>query len=251
MGIPRIFIDQPLNTGELVELCENSAHHIAQVLRKKVQDSLVLFNGQGGEFQACIASIRRTSVQVRIGAHVPIERESPLRIALVQGISRGDRMDYTLQKSVELGVSAIVPVQTRRSTVYLDEERSGQRLMHWRRILIHACEQCGRNQLPRLEPPQSLAQWLACPQPGLKLLLAAGAKTTLTSLRSSNEEITLLAGPEGGFSEEEHRAAEAAGYLPLSLGPRILRTETAATAALAALQALWGDLADSRVTQGV
>jgi 16S rRNA (uracil1498-N3)-methyltransferase len=248
MGVPRIFIDQPLNSGERVLLREDSAHHIAQVLRKKVQDSVVLFNGRGGEFQARIESIQRTNVQVRIGAYAAVERESPLRITLVQGISRGERMDYTLQKSVELGVSAIVPVQTQRSTVRLDEERGGRRIVHWRKVLIGACEQCGRNQVPRLEPPQRLEQWLIHPQPGLKLLLAAEAKAALASLSSPQGEITLLAGPEGGFSEEEQRAAKAAGYLPLSLGPRVLRTETAALAALAALQTLWGDLADGRVT---
>jgi 16S rRNA (uracil1498-N3)-methyltransferase len=153
-------------------------------------------------------------------------------------------MDYTLQKAVELGVSAIAPVQTERSVVRLDEVRSGKRLMHWRKIIIGACEQCGRNRLPRLESIQIVSRWLAGSHLGIKLLLAAEARATLGSLAApQGRPIILLAGPEGGFSEAEHTRAETAGYLPLSLGPRILRTETAALTALAALQALWGDLA--------
>ena len=230
--------------GDRLELPADTAHHIVQVLRKRFQDPLVLFNGRGGEFQAHLESIRRSTLWVRIGTHRPIERESPLSITLVQGISRGERMDYTLQKAVELGISALVPVQAERSVVRLDEVRSGKRLMHWHKIIIGACEQCGRNRVPRLESIQTLDQWLTGPYPGLKLLLAAEARATLGSLAApQGRPIILLAGPEGGFSEAEHTIAQTAGYLPLSLGPRILRTETAALAALAALQALWGDLA--------
>lgn len=227
-----------------MELPADTAHHIVQVLRKRFQDPLVLFNGRGGEFQAHLESIRRSALWVRIGTYRPIERESPLSITLVQGISKGERMDYTLQKAVELGISALVPVQAERSVVCLDEVRSGKRLMHWHKIIIGACEQCGRNRVPRLESIQTLGQWLTGPYPGLKLLLAAEARATLGSLAApQGRHIILLAGPEGGFSEAEHTIAETAGYLPLSLGPRILRTETAALTALAALQALWGDLA--------
>jgi 16S rRNA (uracil1498-N3)-methyltransferase len=242
--VPRIFVDRPLMMGDRVELPADTAHHIVQVLRKQFQDPLVLFNGRGGEFQAHLESIRRSTLWVRIGTYRPIERESPLSITLVQGISKGERMDYTLQKAVELGISALVPVQTERSVVRLDEVRSDKRLMHWHKIIIGACEQCGRNRVPRLESIQTLGQWLTGPYPGLKLLLAAEARATLGSLAApQGRPIILLAGPEGGFSEAEHTIAETAGYLPLSLGPRILRTETAALTALAALQALWGDLA--------
>jgi 16S rRNA (uracil1498-N3)-methyltransferase len=240
--IPRIFIDQPLNEGESIALSPDAAHHVARVLRLCVADPLILFNGQGGEWGACIESITKSTVQVRVGALYPIERESPLNITLVQGISRGERMDYTIQKAVELGVSAIVPVLTRRSTVRLEAERGERRLEHWRKVIIGACEQCGRNHIPPIEPIRPFTQWLACSEPSLKLLLEPNSSQTLSTLPKPTGSITLLAGPEGGLSEEECREAIAEGCLPIRLGPRVLRTETAALVALSALQTLWGDL---------
>jgi len=243
MAIARIFIDQPLGKDNLIALPAEAAHHVARVLRLRVNDPLRLFNGRGGEFGARVESAAKSAVHVRVETYYPIERESPLTIALVQGISRGERMDFTLQKAVELGVSAIVPVLTQRSTVRLEAERSGRRLAHWREVIISACEQSGRNQIPPIEPIQPLAQWLAHAPPGLRLLLAPETTQTLSTLTTKpTGPVTLLVGPEGGFSAQESQALVTAGCLPVRFGPRVLRTETAALAALSALQTLWGDM---------
>jgi 16S rRNA (uracil1498-N3)-methyltransferase len=240
--ISRIFIPQTLKEGESIALPPGAAHHVARVLRLCAADPLVLFNGQGGEWDARIESITKSTVRARINAFHSTERESPLNITLVQGISRGERMDYTIQKAVELGVSAIVPVLTRRSTVRLEADRSERRLEHWQKVVIGACEQCGRNRIPPIGPIQPLVQCLARSGPGLKFLLAPESSQTLSTLPAPTAPIILLAGPEGGLSKEECPEATTAGYLPIRLGPRVLRTETAALVALSAMQTLWGDL---------
>jgi 16S rRNA (uracil1498-N3)-methyltransferase len=183
-------------------------------------------------------------VTIKTGAHLAVEREAPLYILLAQGLSSGDRMDLTLQKSVELGVAAIQPVATERSVVKLKNERAAKRAEHWQNLVISACEQCGRNRVPPVAPLLGLGEWLAqISQPGdeLRLMLSPHAAVSLRELAPANGRIMLLAGPEGGLAPGEVQSAQSRGFAPVRLGPRVLRTETAALAALAAIQALWGD----------
>src|SRR3990172_2295277 len=226
MRVPRVYTESTLAPGALVQLEQESSHHVAQVLRLRVGDAVCLFNGKGVECEGRIISLSKQCAGVTLDSYAEVTRESPLRITLAQGISRGERMDYTIQKAVELGVNAIVPVISHRTTVKLDEDRADKRMEHWRRGIISACEQCGRNCLPTLLPVQRLDQWLTNPTGGLKLLLRGNAETSLPTAQC-NKDIVVLIGPEGGLTEPEVNAAERAGYLPMRLGPRILRTETA------------------------
>ncbi len=241
MRIPRIFIDQNLAEGQQYPLSGSAAHHITHVLRMKAGQSLALFNGKGGQFVAEIRSISKKGVDVVTHQHHREDRESHLQITLAQGISRGERMDYTLQKAVELGVARIVPVLCDYTNVKLDDARISKRHEHWRNIIINACEQCGRNRLPELLPVQDFDKWISDEQRGLKLILHPVAAKTLGQLRPLQQAITLLAGPEGGFSDNEVSLSVKYEYQPVILGPRILRTETAALAAISACQTLWGD----------
>lgn len=208
-------------------------------------DDLVLFNGQGGEYAARIASIERSRVSVDVLAWNSVERESPINVTLVQALQSGEKMDMTVQKAVELGVSRIVPVMSKRSVVRLDGARAEKRVEHWRGVAVAACEQCGRNRLPEVVPLGGLDAWLsAAPNDGaLRLMLAPGAGLTLDRIEppTPGSRIELLIGAEGGLSPDELEKATRAGYVSVCLGPRILRTETAGLAALAVLQALWGD----------
>jgi 16S rRNA (uracil1498-N3)-methyltransferase len=237
----RVYTDQALAPGQPVELDEAASHHLTGVMRLRVGDPLVLFDGRGTECQGVIERIGKRRVAVSLQTHDPVSRESPLQVTLAQGISRGERMDYTIQKAVELGVTAIAPLTTLRSTVKLDADRTEKRLAHWHKVIVSACEQCGRNHLPRLLPVQGLQQWLDRPENGSKIVLRGGAETALSALTPPHNTVTMLIGPEGGLDPVELESAARAGYLPVRLGPRILRTETAAVAALAAMQALWGD----------
>lgn len=241
MRTPRIYCPQVLRAGEQVTLAEDAANHVARVLRLREGAPLVLFNGMGGEFEATITSIARREVVVAVHDHRARECESPLSITLVQAVSRGERMDYTIQKAVELGVTRIVPVLSARSVVSLDEERRGRRMEHWRKIIVGACEQCGRNRLPDLLEARPLETWLKQSPAGLALVLDHRAEHGLGELMAART-VTLLIGPEGGLTPEEVSAARTAGYQGLRLGPRVLRTETAAVTALSILQARWGDL---------
>ncbi len=241
MRIPRIHCAQPLRVGERIQLVDEAANHVARVLRLREGAPLVLFNGTGGEFDASVTAVARREVVVAVHDQRARECESPLSITLVQAVSRGERMDYTIQKAVELGVSRIVPVLSARSVVSLDEERRGRRMEHWRKIIVGACEQCGRNRLPELLDVRPLAAWLQQPAEGLALVLDHRAEHRLREHELA-QAVTLLIGPEGGLAAEEVAAAEAVGYGGLRLGPRVLRTETAAVAALSVLQARWGDL---------
>lgn len=241
MRIPRIHCGQPLRANEHIQLGDEAANHVARVLRLREGAPLILFDGTGGEFAAQVVALGRRNVTVEIAEHHVRESESPLEITLVQAVSRGERMDYTIQKAVELGVTRIVPVLSARSVVSLDEERRGRRMEHWRKIIVGACEQCGRNRLPELLDVRPLAAWLQQPTEGLALVLDHRAEQRLGEL-GAGRAVTLLIGPEGGLAAEEVAAAGAAGYRGLRLGPRVLRTETAAVAALSALQARWGDL---------
>ena len=242
MRVPRLFLPARLREGACVDLPGEVAEHLGRVLRLGPGADLTLFDGEGGEWQATIEVLERGRVGVRVGGHRPADRESPLHLILAQGISRGERMDYTLQKAVELGVSRIVPIVTERSVVRLSAERRKRRAEHWAKVVQAACEQCGRTRVPRLLPVATMDEWLSGVVPGLKLLLIRKEGACRLSELAPDPSITLLIGPEGGFAAEEASAAERAGYRALRLGPRVLRTETAAVAALSALQALWGDL---------
>lgn len=218
------------------------AHHVAHVLRLAAGDAVVIFDGRGLEYAATIERIGKSGVTLRVGEPREVDRESPLTVTLAQGISSGERMDYTVQKAVELGVGAIQPLATERSVVRLDAARAAKRLAHWQAVAIAACEQCGRNRVPSVLPVVPFTAWLgAGGATGLRLTLAPGASATLRDLARPREPVMLLAGPEGGLSPRERNDAQAAGYTPIRLGPRVLRTETAALAALAAMQTLWGD----------
>lgn len=241
--MPRFYLPDPLHADTIISLPEASAHHAARVLRLSAGDAVTLFDGSGAEWPASISHIDRRAVEVHVHHAVPVERESPLRITLAQGISSGERMDYTLQKAVELGITAIQPIACARSVVKLAGERADKRRSHWQNLVIAACEQCGRNRIPAVAAIAPLTSWLAQPDStATRLMFAPEADHTLHNLPRPAGPVIMLAGPEGGFAPHEYTAALAAGFIPIRLGPRVLRTETAALAALAALQTLWGDL---------
>lgn len=241
MSTPRFYLDQPLASGARFSLPPGPARHAARALRLTEGNVITLFNGSGGEFVARIERIHKDDVAVRVAEHRAIEREAPLRIVLAQGISSGERMDYTLQKAVELGIAGIQPLATKRSVVKLNGERSERRVVHWQGVVASACEQCGRNQLPPVAQPLALANWLGSRPPGRLLFLSPLAERRFADLPAPEGVDTLVAGPEGGFEADEIAALDAARAIPVRLGPRVLRTETAALAALAVMQTLWGD----------
>ena len=243
MRIPRIHHDGPLAEGMQLTLEEAPSVHAARAVTAPGA-ALCLFNGRGGEFDALIDGAERGRTRVRVGAHRPHDSESPLPITLAQGISRGERMDITLQKAVELGAARIVPLVTSYCQVRLEGERLERRHRHWLGIIIAACEQCGRTRLPELLPAMPLAEWLATAATAddLRIVLDHRAQRSFAQLEAAPRALTLLAGPEGGLEDTEIAAAERAGYLGLRLGPRVLRTETAGLVALTAMQLRWGDL---------
>ena len=235
--IPRLFVDAALQPRANVELPEAAAHHAARVLRLRAGDRVVLFDGRGGEYEASLAMPGRDRVVAQTGEHRALERESPLAVTLVQAVSSGEKMDFTVQKAVELGVAAIQPVLSEKSVVRLDGERGAKKLAHWRRIAIAACEQCGRNRIPAISEPVALERYQ--PPAGSKILLSPAGSARLADLAKG--PVVLAAGPEAGFSADEERRLRQCGFTPVRLGPRVLRTETAALSALAALNALAGD----------
>ena len=242
MRIPRLHLPVPLTVGATVPLDDNALNHAVRVLRLKPGAALILFDGAGGAFAATLAEVGKRAAWARVTAALPGEVESPLRVALAQGVSRGEKMDYTLQKAVELGVAVIQPLFAERGGVDLAGERLARKVRHWRGIIVGACEQCGRNRLPELRQPLTLAEWLEQPaEPDLRLLLDPLAERGLRGLEPPAATVTLLIGPEGGLSPMEIAQARKAGFAGVRLGPRVLRTETAGVAALAAVQALWGD----------
>ena len=240
---PRLFCPGEIPAGGLLELPEAAAHHAVRVLRLAPGDNVRLFNGEGAEWDSQIAGVRKTGVSVRVGARHERDVEAKLRVVLAQGISARERMDFTVQKAVELGVAGIQPIETRRSVVRLREERASRRVDHWRNLAAAACEQCGRNRVPLVHPIESLPDWLGgLPRDAAqaRLLLTPGAALRLRDLPAPRS-VVLLAGPEGGLAQEERELAELCGFQAVRLGPRILRTETAALAAMAAMHVLWGD----------
>jgi 16S rRNA (uracil1498-N3)-methyltransferase len=239
---PRFFLPSPLAVGREVALPPNAAHHVSAVLRLRPGDAVTLFDGSGGEYGARIERMTSRAVDVVVGEHRASERESPLSVTLVQAVIAAERMDYVIQKSVELGVSEIAPVTCARGVTRLDASRAERRAEHWRQIAIASCEQCGRNRLPGVHAPADLTTWLRrASAAGARLLLAPAAQTTLGSIGAPANGIELLVGPEGGLTPDEEAAALAAGFNAIRVGPRVLRTETAGPAMLAAMNALWGD----------
>jgi len=241
--VTRLYVPDALAAHTEHTVREATANHITRVLRLRSGDALVVFDGRGGQYAARIAAVRKSTVVLRVAEHEAAERESPLHITLAQGISRGERMDFVMQKATELGVSRIVPVVSERSVVRLDAPQADNRLRHWRAVVIAACEQCGRNRVPELDPPLALERLLASEKlPERRLMLTADATLRVRDLEAKPEPVAVLIGPEGGLAPAEHSAALRAGFLALRVGPRVLRTETAALTALAALQLLGGDL---------
>ena len=241
MRISRLCVPQALHAGSTLSLNPDSAHYLRTVLRLKRGDELTIFNGAGGEYPAVLQLVSRDEVIAVLGDFDPRDAESPLQTHLGLGISRGERMDIAIQKAVELGVSAITPLFTERCVVHLDEAKTDQRWRHWQMVARSACEQCGRNRLPEVRRPAKLDAWMG-EQAGLRLFLHPHGGKTLREIDPPSGAVCLLSGPEGGFSERERLNALAAGFTPLRLGPRVLRTETAALTALAAIQTLFGDL---------
>jgi len=243
MRLIRVHVEGMLSPGAQVRLEAAAAAHVTRVLRLGVGDAVTLFNGDGADYPARISALGRGTVGVEVAGRTAARAESPLAVTLVQGIARTERMDLVLQKATELGVAAILPVVTARSVVRLDAAGGARKLGHWRGIAIAACEQCGRARVPVVAEPITLAAHLAAPtRAARRLLLAPESETSLAAEAAGAGSIELLVGPEGGLDDGEQQAALAAGYRACRLGPRILRSETAAIAALAVLQATAGDL---------
>lgn len=239
----RIHVDLPLAIGTETALPAQAGEHVARVLRLVAGDPLTLFNGDGDDYTATITSVGKREVLVRVLDRQAVERESPLPLTLAQGVARGEKMDLIVQKATELGVARIVPLLTERAEVKLDAARAEKRLAHWRAVAASACEQCGRARLPEILPTQTLPAWLASldDAAALRLALLPEATASARDLRPGNAGALLAVGPEGGLGERDVALLGEAGFRGLRLGPRILRTETAGLAALAALQALHGD----------
>jgi 16S rRNA (uracil1498-N3)-methyltransferase len=236
----RIFIDKELSVGVEIALAATQTRHLVQVLRARVGAPVTLFNGRGGEYRGVIVVQNRREAVVRVDEFCAIERESPLAITLVQGISRGERMDYSIQKAVELGVACIVPFQSERTNVRLSAERAQRRMQHWHGIIAHACEQSGRNRIPNLESIHSLEQVSAI-SGDVRFVMNPAATGTPSAGKAKAKSAVLVVGPEGGLDEHELTYLNRVGFIDMRLGPRVLRTETAAITGLSILQARYGD----------
>jgi len=244
MRLTRVYVDADLQAGQRLTIEGSAGNHVARVLRLRVGESVTLFNGQGGEYAASIEEIRRDTVMVTVQERRALERESPCQIVLAQGISRGERMDWVVQKATELGVARIAPLFTERSVVHLDDKQAARKVQHWRAIAIAACEQSGRNRVPEIAQPVGLYDLLeqASAPRGAALLLSPGAALRIADIAPDEAGVTVLIGPEGGLADLEQETAVKSGFTPVRLGPRVLRTETAAVCALTLLQQKFGDL---------
>ncbi|HVT37109.1 MAG TPA: 16S rRNA (uracil(1498)-N(3))-methyltransferase [Nevskiaceae bacterium] len=240
----RIYIPAELKPGTITELPEGAARHLVAVLRMQAGEEFVAFNGHGGEYELRLEHAGKRGASARVLTYSERERESKLHITLAQCVSKGERMDYTLQKAVELGVSAIVPLLSSRSVVRMDGERWEKKLEHWRGVIVSACEQSGRTRIPPLAGVSEIEKWLpTAPKDALRLTLAPGPHGALHEIEHrADQQVVLLVGPEGGLSANEIADAEESGFQCVRLGPRVLRTETAALVCLSNIQALWGDL---------
>lgn len=243
MSTPRFYCPPPLHAGSSLELPPAAAHHASRVLRLRVHDNVRIFDGSGNEFHGNIYEINSKKVKLCQIKDCTVNRESPLSIILAQALCSNEKMDWIVQKATELGVTEIQPVQTRRSIARLAGERAEKRTRHWHGITIAACEQCGRNVLPKIHPPQEFSTWLTIMRnaQNSKFILSPETVTTLHEQPKPQGKAALLVGPEGGFSPEEVQLAHQAGFVSIRLGTRVLRTETAAMAGIATLQTLWGD----------
>ena len=242
MRIPRIYHPSALATGDIIELDADAANHVGRVLRLAIGAPIILFNGQGGEFEATLVESGKKRVTAKIGDFNDKCIESPLAIHLGQGISRGDKMELTIQKAVELGVTEITPLFTERCGVKLSGERLDKKLHQWRKIVVSACEQCARNTLPIIHQPKSLEQWASEQTNELKLNLHPRAHYSINRLPEPENGIRLVIGPEGGLSDNEIEFASIQGFDEVLIGPRVLRTETAGLTVISALQTRFGDL---------
>jgi 16S rRNA (uracil1498-N3)-methyltransferase len=241
----RVYVAEELSPGALVRLEPFAAEHLTRVLRLPDGAAVTCFNGDGNDYSAELHVAGRAAAAVAVGVGERVDSEPALAVTLVQGIARGERMDSILQKATELGAAAIVPVVSERTEVRLDEERAERRLAHWQRVLQSACEQCGRARVPSIDPPRPLVDYIAATADDdtLRLCLHPEAGVGLQSIPRPSDRVVLAVGPEGGFGDRDLDAMDRAGYRRITLGPRILRTETAGPAALAAVMTLWGDLA--------
>ena len=243
MSRHRLYISQPISGNKELTVEGEQAHYLSRVLRLKPGSNVTLFDGSGSEYPSVVVAAKRQIVVLQIGQAVSRDTESHLPLRLIQGISRGERMDFVVQKATELGVQRISPVLSEFSVVKLKSDRAQRRMQHWNKIAQSACEQCGRNKLPIIDEPIALHELLqrneiaAC-----KLLLQPCAPVSLQQIDKVESAVDLLIGPEGGLSDAEIELATHAGFTAVSLGPRVMRTETAALAAVAIIQALWGDL---------
>ena len=243
MRVTRSYVDAPLAVGQTLSLPEEAANHLVRVMRLREGDGCVLFNGDGHDYQATLVAVGKRDAQVRIDAASLPDNESPLHITLLQGIARGEKMDLILQKATELGVAAIVPVNAERTEVKLDAARAEKRLAHWTSVVVSACGQSGRARVPTVAAPQSLLEAARqMPAQALKLTLDPLGEHRLSTLQPAPGGVVIAIGPEGGWSPRDRQALTEAGFQGLQLGPRILRTETAGLAAIAAVQARLGDL---------
>jgi 16S rRNA (uracil1498-N3)-methyltransferase len=238
MRLSRFFVDAPLSLGDH-ELPQDQAHYISRVLRMSEGDAVQLFDGSGQEFRASLLEVGKKRVVVQVIETFAGQVESPLQIHLGQGLSRGERMDWAIQKATELGVNEITPIFSDRCEVRLKDERADKRLQHWRQVAISACEQCGRSRVPVIHPPLLLADWLKQAEADLKLVLHPVAEPLVSHAKPGS--LAFLIGPEGGLTDGEVETAQGAGFHSARLGPRVLRTETAPVVALSVAQQLWGD----------
>ena len=243
----RLYIGGQYGTGSEIELDADRSRYLTRVLRLRSGDSLHVFNGVGDEFRATILSAGKNSAMLRIDEQSVARTESELRVHLVQGTSRSERMDFVVQKATELGVKRITPVLTEYGVVKLDPGRAEKRRDHWQKVAASACEQCGRVRLPLVDAPVTLKDWFGAAPANVdtQLILKPGARTPLAAIAAPPTKVCILIGPEGGFSDSEYEDAEVSGFEPVAICPKILRTETAAVAAIAILQSTWGDLGPS------
>lgn len=245
MRIPRIYQSVPLQTGDSITLDAQATNHVIRVLRLKQNDPVIVFNGQGGEYTGVLGVVSKRHATVRLQHFQQPDNESPLHIRLFQGVSRGERMDFTLQKAVELGVNTVFPIHVQRSAVHIDADRMAKKHVHWQGVVNSACEQCGRHVVPKVHEPATLQDRgadITERGDGLFVVLDHCAEQSLTQVsKPVSNNVTLVVGPEGGLTKEELDWLHKLGCISVKMGPRILRTETAAVTAIAVMQSLWGD----------
>lgn len=242
MKTPRLFVDQPLQIDQIIELDREASKYISRVLRRSEGDPLALFNGDGNDYAATLIAPGKTT-HVQINSKSANSTESPVNITLVQSLAKGTKLDLVIQKATELGVSRITPVSSDRSVLQIDATRLQKRMQHWRGVAISACTQCNRSVLPEIDEPGSLSDWLSSKKHDNTFILQPDSGQSIGSITISGRSCTIIVGPEGGFSDEEIQHALTHGVIPIACGPRILRTETAGFTTIAILQARFGDLA--------